>query len=271
LVVGEPGEQHNNGRLGTARYLGCPSVNLLLGKRRTGKSAFGYRVLEIAHDNDIQAQVLGVPKQKHYLLPDFIEPISKVSEMGDDSAILIDEAYSLFFAREAMAALNKTMAKVMGAVGQKNQILLMATHITRKIDVSCVYEADNLVFKKPSKLHLRMERQEIRDFLKEASAFFEKRPDYRELAYIITGDGTVLVRNRVPAFWSEDLSAALAGVDMDEYGTISGDEDGPIMPLEEWLERRCPHFLECDDEQAEWWWSMGVDPVCHECQEKQGE
>jgi len=200
------------------KLLGVPSVNLLLGKRRAGKSAFGYRVLELAARSGMEAQVLGLPEEKYHLLPDSIHPISSISEMKDDAVILMDEAYGLLFAREAGKSINKTIAKVMGAVGQKRQVLLFATHLTRKIDVSCVYESDNLIFKMPSPMHARMERTEVRPLMAEAQEFFkEHRDDYREYAYVIGSEGTFSVRNRVPSFWTEDLSTALSGVDMEKY------------------------------------------------------
>ncbi|MBW2672658.1 MAG: hypothetical protein JRD89_04470, partial [Deltaproteobacteria bacterium] len=47
--------------------LGFPSVNLILGKRGSGKSAFGYKALEDAHEMGYPCFVLGLPKEKRAL------------------------------------------------------------------------------------------------------------------------------------------------------------------------------------------------------------
>ena len=80
--------------------LGVPSVSLILGKRGSGKTAFGYRVLEEADGHDLTPHVMGLPRSKWHLLPDYIEPIEDPSEMSDDSAVLMDESYQYMFARE---------------------------------------------------------------------------------------------------------------------------------------------------------------------------
>jgi len=196
--------------------LGVPSVNLILGKRGSGKTAFGYRVLEEARP--LTPYVMGLPKDKWHLLPDYIEPIEDPSEMSDDSAVLMDESYQYMFAREHETSFNKMMAKLLGIVRQKNQLFMFATHLARKLDVSAVYDSDNIVFREPSFLHARMERREIRDLIGDASDFFEEEPDPVKSAYVVTPGGAEEVNVELPSFWSEELSRAFADVELLEEG-----------------------------------------------------
>ena len=142
--------------------LGLPSASLILGKRGSGKTAFGYKVLEEAESCGLTPHVMGLPEDKWHLLPDYIRPIEDPTEIGDDSAVLMDESYQYMFAREHGTSFNKFMAKLLGIVRQKNQLFMFATHLARKLDVSAVYDSDNIVFREPSFLHARMERREIR-------------------------------------------------------------------------------------------------------------
>jgi len=194
--------------------LGLPSASLILGKRGSGKTAFGYRVLEEARDRNLTPHVMGLPKDKWYLLPEYIEPIEDPTEMGDDSAVLMDESYQYMFAREHGTSFNKMMAKLLGIVRQKNQLFMFATHLARKLDVSAVYDSDNIVFREPSFLHTRMERREIRDLIKNASEFFKKSPNPVKSAYVITPSGIKKVNVELPSFWSEELSRAFADVEL---------------------------------------------------------
>jgi len=207
--------------------LGVPSVSLILGKRGSGKTAFGYRVLEEADGHDLTPHVMGLPRSKWHLLPDYIEPIEDPSEMSDDSAVLMDESYQYMFAREHGTSFNKMMAKLLGIVRQKNQLFMFATHLARKLDVSIVYDSDNIVFREPSFLHTRMERREIRDLIKEASDFFEGNPDPVKSAYVITPNGSKGVSVELPSFWSESLSRAFADVEL-----LEGEEEEGISRKE---------------------------------------
>ncbi len=197
--------------------LGFPSVTLILGKRGSGKSAFGYRVLEEAHGRGLPCYVMGLPPSKRPLLPEWIYLVEDPRELGEDSAVFCDEAYMLMFARDSMRAFNRLMAKLMGITRQRNQIFLLATHLTRKLDVGVVYDADNLVFRQPSHLHARFERPELGPMLEEADRFFRGLGGNPvEWAYVINERGTFRVRVELPSFWSEELSKAFAAVPLVE-------------------------------------------------------
>jgi len=230
--------------------LGVPSVSLVLGKRGAGKTAFGYRVLEEAGDRNLTPHVMGLPEDKWHLLPGYIEPIEDPAEMSDDSAVLMDESYQYMFAREHGSSFNKFMAKLLGVVRQKNQLFMFATHLARKLDVSAVYDSDNIVFREPSFLHARMERREVRDLIGDASEFFEEVPDPVKSAYVVTPDGPERVDVELPSFWSEELSRAFADIELLGEGEkeISGKEREVLQNILE--------FEEEGDYREEWGWEF---------------
>jgi len=195
--------------------LGYPSVTLILGRRGSGKSAFGYRALEDAHARGLPCCVMGLPPSKAGLLPDWVEVADDPRRLPDSSAVFVDEAYMLMFARESMAAFNKLMAKLMGITRQRDQLFLFATHLTRKLDVGVVYDSDNIVFRQPSHLHARFERPELEPMLREADEFFRGVEDPIRWAYVVTERGTYRVEVELPSFWTEELSRAFAAVSLE--------------------------------------------------------
>lgn len=212
--------------------LGCPSVSLILGQRGSGKTAFGYRVLEDAHSRGLTAYVMGLPRDKWHLLPSWIEAIENPGEMEDDSAVLVDESYQYLFAREHGGSFNKLMAKLLGIVRQKNQVFMFATHLARKLDVSMVYDSDNIVFREPSFLHARMERREIRDLMEDAFEFFEEVSDPIKHAYVVTPGGARAVDVDLPSFWSESLSCAFADMSvLEDEGGVSEKERRVLLNI----------------------------------------
>jgi hypothetical protein len=193
--------------------LGMPSVNLVIGKRRSGKTAFAYRVLEKAHERDIRCSVLYLPKDKKRYLPNWIETIDEVKDYRDlpeHTAILGDEMYMRAHARDSPNYFNKMVCKLMGVASQRDQLLLFLTHLTRKLDVGVVYDSDNIVFRQPSFLHLKFERQEIIPLIVEAGKFLKKVSNPLEYAYIVSEKGAFKIKVGLPSFWNDKLSKPYA-------------------------------------------------------------
>jgi len=114
-----------------------------------------------------------------------------------------------------MTKFNRLMAKLVGITRQRNQLLIFATHLTRKLDVGIIYDADNLVFRQPSHLHARFERSELDPMLREADRFFRSLDeDPIRWAYVVSERGTFKIRVELPSFWSEGLSKAFAAISL---------------------------------------------------------
>jgi hypothetical protein len=191
------------------------SLNIILGRKRYGKSCLGYFILEMLHrEQGMDCYVYGLPEEKTHLLPDFITPIYDLN-LPEESAILLDEAYISFHARSAMSSTNKMMDTLAGLVGQKEIIALFITQQSRKLDIGIVSAADTLLFKMPSMLQAKFERPEIRRL---SESVYEKFKDVdgnkKIYTYVMTDDFEGFVTNPKPTFWTEELSKAFAGVEI---------------------------------------------------------
>ena len=196
--------------------LGAPSANIVIGKRGSGKTAFLMSVLEAAHNRGLKCYLLGLPKSKWSLLPDYITPVRNFDSIPDNAAVACDESYIFIYAREHAKYFNRFVAKLLGTTRQKNWVLVFATHQCRKIDVGVVMDVDNIIIRQPSWLHVKYERQEIRRLIEQAAKFFNKCKEPVKHAYIYTEKGPVVVKLSLPSFWSSELSNAFSGLSLDE-------------------------------------------------------
>jgi|GEM_PF-3342144 len=219
--------------------LGTPSVSIILGARGQGKTAFGLRVLQLASEQGIKSYMMGLPEQKWELLPGYVTPVINPGGIPDNSALFIDEAYISLFAREFTGSFHKFMAKLIGLTRQRNQLFLFSSHLGRKLDVSCLYDVDNLVLRKPSFLHTKFERQEIRSVIEEGKQFFDNLDgDPRRHAYIISERGPIHVEVKLPEGWSEPLSNAFSAVLLVEHDANKKEKKRGALRMNE-KQREC--------------------------------
>jgi len=200
------------------KVLPLPSVALITGKRGSGKSACGYWLLDfLSKEYKIPAYAIGLPPEKMNLLPPHIKAleISGIEDLPENAAIFIDEAGMLFYAREWKNDMHSLMDRLLSISRQKNQIVILATHTSRKLDVAIVMDCDAVIIKEPSLLHAKFERHEVRAITEEALEKFSVVPEAerktKAYVYAHSTQGEML-ENGLPDFWTEDLSKAFAGI-----------------------------------------------------------
>lgn len=192
-----------------------PSVVMLTGKRGGGKSATGYYLLQYAHEElGLKCYVKGLPESKAKYLPDFINLIPPhQADLPDEAAIFLDEAAIYYYARDFKNDLNKAIDTLITVSRHKKQLLIFATHFSRKIDVNIITDVDLLGFKQPGLMHTKFERRELRGLVKHVYNEFLKKPEPRQrYTYVISDDYEGFVVNPKPEFFTEELSHAFAGI-----------------------------------------------------------
>jgi hypothetical protein len=190
------------------------SMNLIAGAKRTGKSVLAYWLMEQLHKKyGLNAYVYGLPEAKWHLLPEFTDPLTTL-DLPEDSIIIFDEAYREFHSRTPMGADNKQIDTIAGLVGQKNIVALYITQMTRKLDVGIVGACDSIMWKKPSLLQMKFEREQFRREVDSIYHKFKKLEDdsIKMSTYVISEDFEGFLVNPVPDWWSEELSTAYKGV-----------------------------------------------------------
>ena len=200
-----------------------PSVVLIIGRRRFGKSALGNYILETFHnERHIPAFIVSFPKEKRLLLPDWITPVETFDEVPENSVCLIDEGSLKHHAHLWNQKETVVMDRMISVSGQKKQTIIFITHTMRKFAVTLLLEVDLLLCKQPSLLHSKLERSEVRKLTQEIYAEFRKLPkdQIKKSYYVISDEFQGFLRNPLPSYWSEDLSEAYAGIDISEKEEI---------------------------------------------------
>ena len=97
-----------------------PSEVLILGKRGSGKSALGYRLLELFR-YQLTPYVVGVPAEARRLLPEWIGIVPSIEDLPHKCIALVDEAYLRYHARGSMAKESKAMSQGINLLRQREQ------------------------------------------------------------------------------------------------------------------------------------------------------
>lgn len=184
-----------------------PSVNLILGFRRSGKTALGYYLTNTLGDiYKIKKVSFNFnPKYKKLLPKDFIITNS-IQEIPKNSIVLVDEISTLAYARTFQKKSNQLLDQFTAFSGKNKQTIIYITHHSRKIDINLVTDVDTLIYKKPSLLQLSLDRTEIRPFALEAYNSLKDKDKSHSYVFSFTKDLRGLLTNPLPEFWSQELS-----------------------------------------------------------------
>jgi hypothetical protein len=95
-----------------------PSIVLILGGKGSGKTAAGFRFLEI-FKNKLEPYVIALPKQCENLLPDWIGIRNSLEEVPPGSISLLDEAYLTSHARDWAKAESREICRLLNLSRQQ--------------------------------------------------------------------------------------------------------------------------------------------------------
>jgi hypothetical protein len=209
-----------------------PMAIAISGARGSGKSGLAYWLAEtMGNKRECKRAVLGLSPEKEVLLPEGWEIIDDITHAPPNSVVLVDEVALQFHARRSQSAENLAMDRVLSISRQAAQDVIFATHSFRKMDVAIVSDLDIVACKKPSFLHKRFERSEIRQFTQTAAGYFEGlEGDHRLWTYVFTDDYEGPVTNPLPEFWTDDLSRGWATTNPYQRAFIAV---GILLSLEE--------------------------------------
>ena len=189
-----------------------PSVIVILGKRGSGKSALGYRLLELLKWI-APIYVVGLSSTAHKYLPGWIEVQPELEDIPPNSIILLDESYIQYHARSSMTSQAKELSQILSLSRQRGQTLIFVSQESRQIDRNILSAADVVIFKEPSLLQAKFDRLELREIVIQAKQAFQSIiGDRKRWSFVFTqAQGCVgLIENSPPSFWSEKLSRAFA-------------------------------------------------------------
>lgn len=189
-----------------------PSMVLILGKPGSGKSALGYRLLELLR-YVADTYVVGFPEQARSLLPECIGIVPSFEDLPNKCIALVDEAYLAYHSRGSMTAKNKAMSQALNLYRQKEQTIIFITQEAAHIDKNIVGLAKVLIFKELGMLQLEFDRPQLNKLATQAKQALDSVQGNKQrwsFVYAPDADFLGLMENELPSFWKPRLSRAFA-------------------------------------------------------------
>ncbi len=189
-----------------------PSVTVIIGPRGSGKSYLAHRLLELLRVH-ADPYVVG-PASLRALLPKEIGVVQRLEDVPPGAAVLIDEAYLAFGARNSMTAAGRGIGELVNLSRQRGWSLIFVTQDSRQLDVNILSQADVIAIKGVNEIGREFERRELRQFTDRAAAAFATiQGDRRPWTWVYsTKTGfSGLVRHEPASYWRPALSNAFAG------------------------------------------------------------
>lgn len=185
-------------------------VGIILGARGTGKSALGMRILEnVKAQTGEKCYVIGFNEKK---LPKWIESITDLGEIENNSFLLADESGINFSSRDSMSSANKLLSELLLISRHKNISILFITQNSANIEINTLRQADYLLLKKSSLLQRDFERKKIKDIYDSVAENFRKFEEDKGLTYVYSDIYRGFVSNILPNFWTEGLSKSYSAI-----------------------------------------------------------
>jgi hypothetical protein len=195
-----------HGKIEDFEYWNGSQIILIFGKRGSGKSTLGFRLMENIHAKKKRpCYVIGVGEE---FLPEWISEVEHVDDAKNGGIVLVDEGAISFSSRESMKTANKDLGKLLAIARHKGLTLLFITQNTGMIDKNVLNLTDVIIAKEGSLLQKKMERPVVRDFVSKADTAIKamSKPERVAHSYIFSDDYEGLVRVSLPTFWNEDIS-----------------------------------------------------------------
>jgi hypothetical protein len=189
-----------------ARIQRKSTILLVIGKRGSGKTALGFRFLELFHyKTKKECSIVGYADVK---LPSWIKKIKDVKDAKENSTVLIDEGALAFSARESMKDANKMIGNIMAIARHKNLTLIFISQNSAMIVVNVLRLVDTLILKEPSLLQSRFERKALRDIYDEIKHDFKLLEDKASHFFVYDDDFQGMMSAPLPSFWTESVSTS---------------------------------------------------------------
>ncbi|MBU0893946.1 MAG: hypothetical protein KKF48_01825 [Nanoarchaeota archaeon] len=179
-------------------------IGIIIGARGSGKTAFGVKLLEnIYSKHKEKCFAIGFNPNE---FPSWIKVVSDISELENDSWVLIDEGGILFSSRSSMSSANKLLSKLILIARHKNINILFISQNSSNLEVNILRQADFLALKTSSLLQKEFERKIIQKIYSKTQDKFEKYKEDKGLTYLYSGNFRGFVSNPLPSFWKESIS-----------------------------------------------------------------
>ena len=205
------------------RTMPSDGVVVITGHRGEGKSALAWWLAEtIKTKTKKKIAALGIPDAARKALPKRITHVDTVEEVSNlkPHIVVVDEASIVANARPAMKSNNQMWLQLIAVCRHKGHLLIFINQHNRQLDVQILMDADYVLMKRPTLLHIKFCRPEFREELQQAYDLFNEMrlPMTKKRVYAVDyHSGTKkMLRAEMPKWWNDKVSKAYASVVLGE-------------------------------------------------------
>jgi len=203
-----------------------PTQGLVIinGHRGEGKSALGWWIAQEMHKRTKkQVATFGLAMAARKLFPkrgfgrggiNHVTTVDKVNRMKP-SIIIVDEAAFIAGSRDAMSSTNKEWLKLIAICRHKDHLLIFIHQQSRQLDVQIMMDADLVLMKRPTQLHIREARPSFAPEIQEAYDLFNRmRGDTKKKVYVVDYHygAKAMLPAYMPTWWNSKVSKAYSSV-----------------------------------------------------------
>ena len=203
-----------------------PTQGLVIinGHRGEGKSALGWWIAqEMLKRTKKQVATFGLAMAARKLFPkrgfgrggiNHVTTVDKVNRMKP-SIIIVDEAAFIAGSRDAMSSTNKEWLKLIAICRHKDHLLIFIHQQSRQLDVQIMMDADLVLMKRPTQLHIREARPSFAPEIQEAYDLFNRmRGDTKKKVYVVDYHygAKAMLPAYMPTWWNSKVSKAYSSV-----------------------------------------------------------
>ena len=179
-------------------------IGIILGARGSGKTAFGIKFLENFHAKyNKKCFAIGFQEEE---MPSWINIVSDINQIQNNSIVLIDEGGILFSSRSSMSNANKLLSQLIMIARHKNISILFISQNSSNLEVNILRQADFLVLKPSSLLQKEFERKIVQKIYESSSEHFKKFKEHKGITHIYSNKFRGFITNPLPSFWKEGIS-----------------------------------------------------------------
>lgn len=178
-------------------------IAIVIGARGSGKTAISLALVEALRGSKKHYFAMGFSRDA---LPEWIYLVNAVSEIKNDSLVLIDEGGILFSSRDSMSDANKVLSDLLMISRHKNISIVFISQNSSNLEVNTLRQADVLILKKHSLLQKNFERKIIAKLYEEYESYFEKYKKNKGTSLIFSDQFVGFLDASLPSFWSDKTS-----------------------------------------------------------------
>ena len=209
-----------------------PAVYLILGDVGEGKTVTACSVIdEFHHTHKLKTYMVAdeeivnkFPKWFKYANP-------QKPRLGGNSIIFLDDAHLYHYAREWGKGKAKTLDFIARERRHSGNTIVYTTQQSRVLDVNLISMSSCLVFKRPSKLQLKVERKFVKDMFTVADNALKEDGYKINRAYVVAKDFEGLVTVNKPTWFTDRMSKAHSKIYSEEKKVNPKSMVKPILKM----------------------------------------